>query len=181
MALAQIEASRSESLNERWKCRGIGCGSASSPSPRSSVQEIVKHIKILRTQINSLSKNGNYSNVVCVMWTQFIKIFLPRLSFCLFTRSFCCLLIFSHILNEPNERQEKEKEKEKRPRWRKDMRWKKIIIISIIPNGFLFSHPSISGATASDKEEESNFQGCETLCCCLLWVESREWSEMWQI
>lgn len=36
-------------------------------------------------------KNGNYSNVVCVMRAQFIKISRrPRLSLCLFTKSFCC-------------------------------------------------------------------------------------------
>lgn len=61
--------------------------------------KVVRDAKISRTirdkaELLSYIRNGNYSNVVCVMCTQFIKIFIPRLSLCLFARSSAVSSVF---------------------------------------------------------------------------------------
>lgn len=132
----------------------------------SVVQEIVKNTRKKGHETVLQTKRGNYSNVVCVMCTQFIKIFIPRLSLCLFTRSFAVSSFFSalyffrflRILETAAE-----KERPKVNEGRKDMRWKKLSSFRLF---LMVSHsssiyPSISGASAKGRKE-TNFRG---FCC----------------
>lgn len=95
-ALPQIDASRSKSRNDELgiKRRLLAALLTGQDFPAESdsisnlsdgrVQRSCKTWKYYARR-QSAQKNGNYSNVVCLMRTQFIKI--PRLSFCLFTKS----------------------------------------------------------------------------------------------
>lgn len=84
------------------------------------------------------------------------------------------LLLSPPFFLEHHPRQWDRRRKEKRPKMKEGHEMeKKIVIISIIPNGFWFSLISID-IWGMKKKKKKQFQGCflKTLCCYLLWAES---------
>lgn len=80
------------------------------------------------------------------MWTQFIKIFVPRLSLCLFTRSFCCLFIFLRSSLASLRLLCGTRTDRKWKGGRKDMKWKKLSSFRLF---LMVSHLSISGTVTA--------------------------------
>lgn len=91
---------------------------------------------------------------------------------------FCCLLSFSLNIILDNKTDD---EKRNDRRWRKDTRWrKKIVIISIIPNGFWFSLISIDIWGIKKKKKKKQFQGCFLKNPLLLLIVGGKRSEGWK-
>lgn len=116
----------------------------------------------------SSKANGNYSNVVCVMWTQFIKIFRPRLSLCLFVRSLLILFSsqFSPLSGWKNCDQ----------RWSKGHEKKKLSSFRLF---VMLSTIDIWVSCLRREEEKRTIfkDSSRTLCCCCLLWDVGGWNQ----